>query len=152
MDHAMLTIGQLAERFGLETSAIRYYERVGVLPEPEREYGHCRYGPDAVRRLEVIDVAKRAGFSLDEARLLMEGGDAGSPAFESLRDLAARKLPDGEALIARAEEVRSWLLTATDCSCRTLGVCGLFDHNGRRPPPAAMPMPLSISQVPRRAP
>jgi MerR family redox-sensitive transcriptional activator SoxR len=105
----------------------------------------------AIRRLEVLDVAKRAGFSLDEARLLMERSDAGSPAFESMRELAARKLPDVEALIARAEEMRSWLLTATDCSCQTLDVCGLFDHNYIRPP-RAMPVPLSISQVPRRAP
>ena len=150
-DHATLTIGQLAQRFGLKTSAIRYYERVGVLPEPDREHGHRRYGEDAIRRLEVLDVAKRAGFSLDEARLLMERSDAGSPAFESMRELAARKMPDVEALIARAEEMRSWLLTATDCSCQTLDVCGLFDHNDIRPP-RAMPVPLSISQVPRRAP
>jgi MerR family redox-sensitive transcriptional activator SoxR len=150
-DHATLTIGQLAERFGLKTSAIRYYERVGVLPEPEREHGHRRYSVETIRRLQVLDVAKRAGFSLDEARLLMEGGEAGTPAFESLRALAARKLPDVEALIARAEEMRSWLLTATDCSCQTLDVCGLFDHDDIRPP-RAMPVTLSISQVPRRAP
>lgn len=123
----MLTIGQLAQRFGLNTSAIRYYERVGVLPEPARESGQRRYGDDAVRRLEVLEVAKRAGFSLDEARLLLERSEAGTPAFESLRELAARKLPDVEALIARAEEMRSWLLAATDCSCQTFDACALFD-------------------------
>jgi MerR family redox-sensitive transcriptional activator SoxR len=149
-DHATLTIGQVAQRLGLTTSAIRYYERVGVLPAPDREHGHRRYGPDAIRRLEVLDVAKRAGFSLDEARLLIERSDAGSPAFESMRELATRKLPDVEALIARAEEMRSWLLTATDCSCQTLDVCGLFNHDDT-PPSRAIPAPLSISQVPRRA-
>jgi MerR family transcriptional regulator, redox-sensitive transcriptional activator SoxR len=126
MPSTMLTIGQLAEQFGLKTSAIRYYERVGVLPEPAREHGHRRYGADAVRRLEVLEVAKRAGFTLDEARLLLRRTDAGTPAFESLRELAARKLPDVEALIQRAQEMRVWLLTATDCSCATLDVCGLF--------------------------
>ena len=45
-----LTIGQLAGRFGLNTSAIRYYERVGVLPQPERESGQRRYGEDAINR------------------------------------------------------------------------------------------------------
>ncbi len=146
-DHATLTIGQLAERFGLKTSAIRYYERVGVLPEPDREHGHRRYGQETIRRLEVLDVAKRAGFSLDEARLLMEGGEAGSPAFESLRELAARKLPDVEALIARAEEMRSWLLTATDCSCQTLDVCGLFAPDAQPDADFA----LGLTQVPGAA-
>ena len=121
-----MTIGQLAQRFGLKTSAIRYYERVGVLPPPARENGQRRYGPDAVRRLEVLAVAKRAGFTLDEARLLLHRSESGSPAFEAVRELAARKLPDVEALIARAEAMRSWLLLATDCSCTSLDVCALF--------------------------
>src|SRR5215207_10982906 len=123
-----LTIGQLAQRFGLNTSAIRYYEANGVLPEPARVSGQRRYGPDAVRRLEVLDVAKRAGFSLDEARVLLQSAEAGTPAFEALRELAAHKLPDVEALIERAQAMRAWLLTATDCSCTSLDVCALFDN------------------------
>ena len=125
-----LTIGQLAQRFGLNTSAIRYYEANGVLPEPERVNGRRRYGPDAVRRLEVLDVAKRAGFSLDEARVLLQKADAGTPAFEALRELAAHKLPEVDTLIERAQAMRAWLETATDCSCTSLDVCALFD---RRP-------------------
>jgi MerR family redox-sensitive transcriptional activator SoxR len=125
-----LTIGQLAQRFGLNASAIRYYERVGVLPQPERQSGQRRYKADSVRRLEVLETAKRAGFSLDEARLLLERTDAGTPAFESVRELAERKLPEVEALIARAEAMRAWLLIATDCSCTTLDACGLFETAG----------------------
>jgi len=128
MHDTTLTIGQLAERFGINTSAIRYYERVGVLPVPMRESGQRRYGPEAVRRLEVLDVAKRAGFSLDESRLLLQSADAGTPAFESVRALAARKLPEVEELIERAEAMRSWLLAATDCSCTSLDVCALFER------------------------
>ena len=122
-----ITIGRLAERAGITTSAIRFYERTGVLPQPERVGGQRRYGPDAVRRLEVLAVAKRAGFTLDEARLLLQRTDAGTPAFEAVRDLAERKLPDVDALIARAQDMRAWLLAATDCSCTTLDVCALFD-------------------------
>jgi MerR family redox-sensitive transcriptional activator SoxR len=138
-----LTIGRLADRFGLNASAIRYYERVGVLPEPARESGQRRYGPDAVRRLEVLEVAKRAGFSLDETRVLLRSADAGTPASEALRDLAARKLPEVDALIARAQEMRTWLLTATDCSCTSLDACALFDPDGAKPAPT-----LAITQVP----
>jgi MerR family redox-sensitive transcriptional activator SoxR len=140
-----LTIGKLADRFGLNTSAIRYYERVGVLPEPARESGQRRYGPDAVRRLEVVEVAKRAGFTLDETRVLLRSAEAGTPAFEALRDLAARKLPEVEALITRAQEMRAWLLTATDCSCTSLDVCALFEAEGGAPRPVT---PLSITRVP----
>ena len=134
MDSATLTIGQLAERFALKTSAIRYYEANGVLPEPARVNGQRRYGADAVRRMEVLHVAKRAGFSLDEARVLLQSAERGSPAFASLRALATRKLPEVEALIERAQAMRSWLLTATDCSCTSLDVCALFEANGNRSP------------------
>ena len=126
-----LTIGQLAKRFGVRTSAIRYYEANGVLPEPARVSGQRRYGAEAVRRMEVLDAAKRAGFSLDEARVLLAGADAGTPAFETLRALAERKLPEVEALIERANAMRTWLLTATDCSCTSLDVCALFEPPDR---------------------
>ena len=146
-----LTIGALASRFGLNTSAIRYYERVGVLPQPARERGQRRYGPDAILRLEVLEIAKRAGFSLDETRVLLQSAEAGTPAFESLRALAARKLPDVEALIARAQAMRDWLLIANDCSCTSLDVCALFDgqraHDAADRPAAA----LSITRVPGAA-
>src|SRR3954466_1860624 len=141
-----LTIGQLAQRFGLNTSAIRYYEATGVLPEPARQSGQRRYGADAVRRLEVLDVAKRAGFSLEEARVLLRSADAGTPAFESLRALATRKLPEVEALIVRAQAMRTWLLTATDCSCTSLDVCALFetrphdDRSASEPASARLPI------------
>jgi DNA-binding transcriptional MerR regulator len=135
MDDSPLTIGALASRFGLNTSAIRYYERIGVLPEPTRESGQRRYGADAVRRLEVLEIAKRAGFTLDEARVLLQSAEAGTPAFEALRELAAHKLPEVEAFITRAEAMRDWLLMATDCSCSSLDVCALFD--GRRARPVA---------------
>jgi len=126
MDQTMLTIGQLAQRFGLKTSAIRYYERVGVLPEPARESGQRRYDADAVKRVEILEVAKRAGFSLAEARLLLQRTEAGSAAAEVLPELAGQKLLEVDALIARAQSRRAWLLDASGCSCATLDVCALF--------------------------
>jgi hypothetical protein len=48
----------------------------------------------------------------------------------ALRELATHKLPDVEALIERAQAMRAWLLTATDCSCISLDVCALFDRDG----------------------
>ena len=130
MDETSLTIGEVAQRVGLKTSAIRYYESIGVLPEPARESGQRRYTAETVRRLQVIEVAKRAGFSLDEARVLLATETDGSPAYAALRDLAQRKLPEVEALIERAEAMRRWLTTASGCNCKTLDVCALFEPGG----------------------
>ena len=127
MHDATLTIGQLAKQFGLNTSAIRYYEREGVLPEPARESGRRRYGADTVRRLQLLDVAKRAGFTLGEARVLLESADAGHAASDALRELAQRKLPDIDALITRAQAMREWMVAAADCNCASFDVCALFD-------------------------
>ncbi len=67
MNDPSLTIGEAAARAGIRASAIRYYERVGLIPPPERVSGRRRYEEGIVRRLELIAVAKEAGFSLDEA-------------------------------------------------------------------------------------
>jgi MerR family redox-sensitive transcriptional activator SoxR len=132
MNDATLTIGEVAKLVGLRTSAIRYYESVGVLPEPERESGQRRYTTETVRQLQVIDVAKRAGFSLEEASALLTTDRDGSPAYAQLRELAQQKLPQVDALIERAQAMRAWLHTATGCGCQTLDACALFDTDSDR--------------------
>ena len=129
MTEATLSIGEVAKRAGVNVSAIRYYERNGLLPEPERESGQRRYTDATIRRLGTIDVAKRAGFSLAEVRTLLDSVDGGAPAHEQLRTLAERKLPDVEALIQRAQEMRGWLSLATACGCESLEACALFDSD-----------------------
>ncbi len=124
----MMTIGELAARAGVRASAIRYYERHGLLPQPERVGGQRRYTEETITRLGVIGVAKRTGFSLGDAKVLLDATDQGDPAYEPLRALAERKLPEVEALIERAERVKRWLQTARECGCETLDVCGLFDE------------------------
>ncbi len=126
-----LTIGEIAGRSGLATSAIRYYERVGLLPAAARTSGQRRYTDATIRRLEVISVAKEAGFTLDEIRVLLDASDAGDDPTGSLRALAERKLPQVETLITRAEAMRDWLELARACGCPTLDVCALFED--RRP-------------------
>src|SRR5262252_8146170 len=103
MNEPALTIGEIASRAHLSASAVRYYEDAGLLPEPPRVSGQRRYGEDVLQRLAVIDVAKRAGFTLAEIRQLLDATDQGEPAHDQLRTLARRKLPEVEALIERAE-------------------------------------------------
>ena len=131
MDDANLTIGEVAKRAGLNVSAIRFYEAEGLLPEAPRIAGQRRYGDETLSRLGVIDVAKRAGFSLDDIRVLLDASDKGEPAHNQLQDLAARKLPEVEELIRRAEIVRAWLATATSCGCDTFDACALFSDASR---------------------
>jgi MerR family transcriptional regulator, redox-sensitive transcriptional activator SoxR len=142
-----LRIGEVAQRAGVNTSLIRYYERIGLLPPAERVSGQRRYEPIVLRRLAVIDVAQRAGLSLDEIAGLLDIGT--DPLSERLQDLARRKLPEIEALIERAERVRAWLDTATGCVCQSVDECALFDD-------AALPDGtgdgLSLVQVPGRPP
>lgn len=125
MEEATLRIGEVAERAGLRKSAIRYYESIGLLSEPERISGQRRYEVGILRRLALIDVSQRAGLSLDEIRELLEAGS--DPVSDQLQEIACRKLPEVEALIARAEAMRDWLKTAESCGCQTIDECGLFD-------------------------
>jgi MerR family redox-sensitive transcriptional activator SoxR len=134
MTQTTLSIGEVASKVGLNVSAIRFYERNGLLPEAERVSGKRRFGPETVRRLGVIEVAKQAGFSLGEVRALLDSIDGGGPAHEELQALAARKLPEVEALIERAQAMRSWLRIASTCGCESLEVCGLFDDGSLKPP------------------
>lgn len=128
MSEATLTIGELAREAEVAASAVRYYERVGLLPEAVRVSGQRRFGPDSLRRLEVIAIAKQAGFTLDDIRTLLQSTDAGAAAAVPLREFANRKLPDVEALIERAESMRAWLQHAQVCNCRSLDGCGLFER------------------------
>lgn len=126
MAETTLTIGELARRAAVAPSAVRYYERLGLLPIAARVSGQRRFTPDSVRRLEVIAIAKQAGFSLDDIKTLFASTEAGVPAGAPLREFASRKLPDVEALIERAEAMRAWLQHAQVCTCRTIDGCGLF--------------------------
>jgi MerR family redox-sensitive transcriptional activator SoxR len=120
-----MRIGEIDQRAGVRASLIRYYEEIGLLPEAPRVSGQRRYDETVLRRLAVIDVAQRAGLSLDEIRDLVEHGN--DPMSDRLRVLAQRRLPEIDALIERAQRVRTWLSTATGCDCQRIDDCALFD-------------------------
>jgi MerR family transcriptional regulator, redox-sensitive transcriptional activator SoxR len=120
-----MRIGEVAERAGVRTSLLRYYEDIGLVSPVERVSGQRRYDASVLRRLTVIDVAQRAGMSLEEIRLLLEHGT--EPMSSQLRELAGRKLPEIDALIERATRVRAWLEAATGCDCQSVDECALFD-------------------------
>ncbi len=123
-----LSIGAVVKLAGKSASAIRYYEQIGLLPEPARAAGRRRYGRDTVRTLAVIETAQRAGLALDEIRVLLSASPGDPAAVERLREVASRKLPEIVALIERTELVRGWLECAVRCECPDLDQCPLFDE------------------------
>ena len=131
-----MRIGEVAERAGVKPSLIRYYEDIGLLPEPDRVAGQRRYDGTVLRRLTVIDVAQRAGMTLDEIKSLVDH-DA------DLRGIAERKLPEIDALIERARRVRAWLATATTCTCESVDECALFDDAPATPRQTPFRLPVS---------
>lgn len=80
-----MTIGQLAKRVGLRTSALRYYEEQGLLePAARTEAGYRLYKPEAEQTLRFIQRAQRLGFSLDDIRTLLRGWQIGDLSDETV--------------------------------------------------------------------
>lgn len=116
----MSSIGEIARRTGMRTSALRYYERVGLLRAPQRKSGRRQYSDDVLDRLTVIRFARGCGFTLREIRRLFDG----RPYSNQMRKLAAAKVRELDALIERARTMQALLKTALRCNCLSLEECG----------------------------
>ena len=110
-DMPQLTIGEVAQRAGLATSSIRYYESIGLLPEPIRLHGQRRYDADVLGSLAFIGAAQSAGFRLEEIKELLGGAAAEGGMAPRLRRMSSRKLGEVDAMLARAQWMKGWLET-----------------------------------------
>lgn len=105
-----MKIGELAERTGLPTSRIRFYERIGLLKMVERQAnGYRSYSDGAVLALKLIATGQRAGFSLDELRTLLPG-DLANWEHGTVLDTLRRKVQDIEALQAQLAQSKAHLV------------------------------------------
>jgi MerR family redox-sensitive transcriptional activator SoxR len=125
-----MTIGEVARRAGIATSQIRYYERIGLLPQPERLAGQRRYDTEVLGRLGFIGVAQGAGFRLREIKRLMAGVDGPDGMAAQMRSLSTQKLDEVEALLERTKAMKGWLEVAMQCGCATPAECTLFSSAG----------------------
>jgi MerR family redox-sensitive transcriptional activator SoxR len=120
-----LTISQVARQIRLRPSAIRYYERIGLLPRAERLSGQRRYDASVLYRLAIIQRARQLGFSLSEIRHLFFGFRDVTRPSERWRTLSQRKLAELDQLMDGIKAVRSLLRKLmTKCHCDTLDQCG----------------------------
>ena len=94
-----LSIGKVAQAAGMSASALRYYEKAGLLPAPPRRSRQRRYDESVFGRIELIRVALDAGFTIRETRTFLSGFPADTPPAARWRALAARKLPELEQAI-----------------------------------------------------
>ena len=115
----MMQIGELARRAGIQASAVRYYESIGLLAPASRVRGRRVFDQDALERLAVIGFAKQLGFTLTEVRELFGGFRV-----DRWRPLAVRKLSELDAMSSRIQIMRTLLQKVVRCGCVDVESCG----------------------------
>lgn len=145
-----LTVGQVAQRSGFAPSALRYYERVGLIDAGRTTGGQRRYERPVLRRLAFIAAARRVGLTLDEIREAM--ANLPSSRTPTKRDWTRisrswRGRLDDE--IAALEKLRDGLDSCIGCGCLSLQRCQMSNPNdvmaARGPGAAYFPRPLHPS-------
>lgn len=118
-----MSIGQLARTCGLASSAIRYYEKAGLLPKPVRVSQQRRYSPDAIGRVRLLQVARQAGFTIAETRTFVAGFSASTPPASRWRMLAERKLQQIDEQMKQLRRMQTLLESGFQCRCLTIEAC-----------------------------
>ncbi|GAA1566222.1 MerR family transcriptional regulator [Actinomadura kijaniata] len=118
-----LTIGELASRTGVATSALRYWEEFGLLPAPARVAGQRRYPPSAVGLVGVVLALRDIGFTLREIKAFIASR---SPAGDDWRELYQRKLTELDQRIAHAQTARAVIAHGLDCRHEDILECPRF--------------------------
>ena len=118
-----MSIGEVARICALAPSAIRYYEKAGLLPKPVRVSRQRRYDAQMIGRLRLLQVARAAGFSIAETRTLVSGFSATTPPAVRWRSLARRKLAEIETQMAQLQRMRTLLESGFHCHCLSIEDC-----------------------------
>lgn len=118
-----LTIGELASRTGVATSALRYWEELGVLPAPARVSGQRRYPPSAVELVGVVLLLRDVGFTLREVKAFLASR---SLAGDGWRELYRRKLTELDQRIAQAQVARTAIAHGLACPHKDIFECPTF--------------------------
>jgi MerR family redox-sensitive transcriptional activator SoxR len=121
-----LTIGEVAARAGVATSALRFYERERLVAATRSEGGQRRYERDVLRRIAFIRAAQRVGLSLDEIRSALASlPEQRTPTASDWEKLSRSWRPLLDARIAELERVRDNLSSCIGCGCLSLKTCAL---------------------------
>ena len=123
-----LTIGEVAARTGVPTSALRFYERQGLIGAQRSSGGQRRLHRDELRRIAFIRIAQRVGLTLEEIRAALASLPAGrTPTAADWQRLSRAWRPRLEAQIALLERLRDQLSSCIGCGCLSLRACRLYN-------------------------
>lgn len=124
---AALTIGRLAKKAGVHVESVRYYQRLGLLPVPEKPLcGFRRYDDETLRRLRFIKRAQRLGFTLKEISELLQMDRA---ACDKVRAMAEQKLAEVESKLEDLAHLKAILeATISDCRDNPAAGCCLLER------------------------
>jgi DNA-binding transcriptional MerR regulator len=127
-----LRIGEVAEQVGVNPKTIRYYEEIGLIPEPARRpSGYRVYGPEDAERIAFVKRAQRFGLSLDEIRGVLAYREQGQPPCEFVLSAVRRHAEEVEARIAELTQLREELAglidRAADAPDEPARYCQLLD-------------------------
>mgnify|MGYP003117902812 CR=1 FL=1 len=122
------SVGEVARRAGVATSALRFYEDNGLIHSERNESGHRRYHADVLRRVSFIRTAQRVGLSLTEIREALESLPSNrTPTAKDWERLAASWRPRLDEQIAVMTRMRDQLDECIGCGCLSLSSCGLWN-------------------------
>ena len=123
-------IGEIAERTGVATSALRFYEEHGLIRSERNRSGHRRYHADVMRRVSFIRTAQHVGLSLAEiSEALASLPDERTPTAKDWDRLASSWRPRLDEQIALLTRMRDQLDECIGCGCLSLSSCGLWNPN-----------------------
>jgi MerR family redox-sensitive transcriptional activator SoxR len=121
VDPDLLSISEVAAATGLQSSALRYYEKAGLLRPAARVGGRRQYDPSILQRLAAIALLQEAGFTIAEVRQLLGSGSS----HQRLRSMAEHKITEIDAHVARLATARELLVSALQCDCSGIDTCEL---------------------------
>jgi len=122
------SVGEVARRAGVATSALRFYEANGLIASERTDAGHRRYRADVMRRVGFIKIAQRVGLSLDEIRTALDSLPAGrTPNRRDWARLARSWQPVLDERIAMLEAMKEKLDGCIGCGCLSLDTCALYN-------------------------
>jgi len=123
-----LTIGEVAARAGVETSALRYYESIGLIHAERTEGGQRRYRRDVLRRIAFVRVAQRVGLTLEEIRQALDSlPSKRTPTPRDWERLSTRWRSRLDEQIAVLEHLRDDLSSCIGCGCLSFSACSLYN-------------------------
>lgn len=123
-----LTIGQLARRAGIATSALRFYEAEGLLAGSRSSGGHRQYPRHALRRVAFIRAAQAVGLTLPQIKAALATlPDSRTPTKADWARLSAGWAPLLDARIAALQQLREKLTGCIGCGCLSLKACALYN-------------------------